>query len=510
MPTLVIIKNGTVVEKLEGDIGYEQWAKRLTKGCGVRPRWVSVDISKRQSRILAPSSSLAAAKDSISEEEYAATSQPETQAAAPTLPSDASVNDAANEGAPATYEDTTAQQIPAPPSAVLDNITASAAPIDTTSTLEPQTASAEPSTVAANETTTEGASTAPAETAPTHNPEQLQAILSERGQRLEAERLRREATEKAERIARARARREEEERAQAEAQQQSDKGKSRADGSEYARNKARVDWVQQQAKRKQEAKDEKERIMARIEADKRERKTKDEERKQAASAATASEPLPTDSSSTITPPAPTARTCALQVRLFDGSSIKTRFASDSTLATAVREWIKTTSPPGGADIPYNFRQILTPKPSRTIEISEETQTLFDVGLMPTATLVLVPVAGFTEAYSGGASSGGLIGSAYGLVSGAFGLGRSAFGYLTGYGSGVNASQRDGGIYMGGTADDQEPSNVQGARMAGADTAPGGSRVRVKTMAEQRAENEKKGAEFYNGNSLGTEGRPRDD
>jgi hypothetical protein len=119
VPTLVIIKNGTVVEKLEGDIGYEQWAKRLTKGCGVRPRWVSVDISKRQSRILAPSSSLAAAKDSISEEEYAATSQPETQAAAPTLPSDASVNDAANEGAPATYEDTTAQQIPAPPSAVV-------------------------------------------------------------------------------------------------------------------------------------------------------------------------------------------------------------------------------------------------------------------------------------------------------------------------------------------------------------------------------------------------------
>ncbi|TLD06770.1 hypothetical protein E2P81_ATG10390, partial [Venturia nashicola] len=43
VPTLVIIKNGTVVEKLEGDIGYEQWAKRLTKGCGVRPRWVSVD-----------------------------------------------------------------------------------------------------------------------------------------------------------------------------------------------------------------------------------------------------------------------------------------------------------------------------------------------------------------------------------------------------------------------------------------------------------------------------------
>ena len=426
-PTLVIIHNGTVVDKLEGSLDYSEWAQRLLKACGVDAEGANVE----------------------------APAQPQQQAAATPAPAPAAV------------------------------------PVD--------------------DATGEGAASVPAEPTSTHSPEQVQALLSERGARLEAERLRREAREKAERIARARERREEEERAQAAADK--GKGKERADGSESARNKARTDWLQQQAKRKTEAKEEKQRIMARIEADKRERKNRDEERKQAANAM-AGEPLPSSSkaaASTSTRTPPTSGNCAIQVRLFDGSSIKGRFAHDSTLATAVREWIKETSPAGGADIPYNFRQILTPNPSRTIEISEEGQTLSDVGLMPTATLVLVPVAGYTEAYSG-AGSGGLLGSAYGLVSGAFGLAGSALGYVTGYGSGVNNTDGSGGIYMGGTADEQEPSNVQGSRMANADSGTGQSgpsRIRVKTMAEQRAEAEK-GAEFYNGNSLGTEGRKDDE
>jgi hypothetical protein len=420
-PTLVIIHNGTVVDKLEGNLVYSEWEQRLLKACGVDAEGASVE----------------------------------------------------------------------------------------TSTQEQQSTTSGPATASTNDATSEGAAAVTSDTASPHQPEQIQALLSERGQRLEAERLRREAREKAERIARARERREEVERAQAAAAAAPrDKGKGRADGSESARNKARIDWVQEQAKRKTEAKEEKQRILARIEADKRERKNRDEQRKQAASAM-AGEPLPTSqSTSTRTPP--TSGTCAIQVRLFDGSSIKGRFAHDSTLATAVREWVKETSPAGGADIPYNFRQILTPNPSRTIEISEEAQTLSDVGLMPTATLVLVPVAGFTEAYSS-KNNGGIMGSAYGLISGAYGLANSALGYVTGYGSGVNSTSGGEGIYMGGTADEREPSNVQGSRMANADSGTaqsGPSRIRVKTMAEQRAETEK-GAEFYNGNSLGTEGRKND-
>jgi hypothetical protein len=431
-PTLVIIHNGTVVDKLEGNLEYTEWAQRLLKACG-------------------------------SDAQGASASEP-TQSHEPTVsaPTVLETNDETSEGA--------------------------AVPLESASGLAAASLPGVP---------------------PEHQPENIQALLSERGQRLEAERLRREGREKAERIARARAIREEQERAQS----QTDKGKQRAEDPDSAKNKARIDWVQQQSKRKIEAKEEKLRIMARIEADKRERKTRELERKQAA-AAIAGEPLPSQSSalpgSSSTKMPPTSGTCALQVRLFDGSSIKGRFKHDSTLATAVREWIKQTSPAGGADIPFNFRQILTPHPSRTIEISEEGQTLSDVGLMPTATLVLVPVAGFTEAYSSG-GGGGILGSAYGMVSGAFGLAGSALGYVTGFGSSSD-SQSGEGIYMGGTADEQEPSNVQGSRMANADSGTaqsGPSRIRVKTMAEQRAESEN-GAEFYNGNSLGTEGRKDDD
>lgn len=437
-PTLVIIHNGTVLDKMEKGIEYAEWSQRLLKACGV-----DSGVAK--------------------EEMITETTGDLTQSAAGVA--DIPATDAvlvANESVART------QPAPSSPGAAL-----------------------------------------PPDAAPSQTPENVQAMLTERGQRLEAERKQREAREKADRIARAKARREEEERAQA----QADKGKQRTDGGDAAREKARVDWLQQQAKRKQEAKEEKERIMARIEADKRERKNREVERKQAMSAM-AGEPLPSEQTSSLSGGSRATATsgiCAIQVRLFDGSSIKGKFAHDSTLATAVREWIKEASPAGGADIPYNFRQVLTPKPSRTIEISEEGQTLADVGLMPTATLVLVPVAGYTEAYSS-SSGGGIMGSAMGLVSGAFGLAGSALGYVTGYGYN-GASQSSGGLYMGGTADEHEPSNVQGTRMANADPGTlqngGPSRIRVKTMAEQRAENEK-GAEFYNGNSLGTEGRKDDD
>ena len=63
--------------------------------------------------------------------------------------------------------------------------------------------------------------------------------------------------------------------------------------------------------------------------------------------------------------------------------------------------------------------------------------------------------------------------------------------------GLNGSGN--GPYMGGTADEQEQSNVQGARMAGSDSlsqSTGG--IRVKTLADQRKEAQKaqQGAEFY--------------
>ena len=141
-PTLVIIHNGTVVDKLEGSLEYSEWARRLLKACGVDAEGANVE-------------------------------------------------------APAQSQ-------------------------------QPTTTTPAPAIAPAEDATSEGAASAPADPTSSHSPEQVQALLSERGARLEAERLRREAREKAERIARARERREQEERAQAAAQADKGKGKEPA------------------------------------------------------------------------------------------------------------------------------------------------------------------------------------------------------------------------------------------------------------------------------------------
>ena len=340
----------------------------------------------------------------------------------------------------------------------------------------------------------------------------VQTLLSERGQRLEAERLRREAAEKAERIARMNGRRKEAEEAAA-ATGQADKGKQRATTASEEKQKARDQWIYQQKQRKDEAKKDRERILAQIENDKQERKAQAQRRREAESLAGGGAYSEMGSSTTVKPspgtnPSPRSH-CMLVIRLFDGTSIRGKFASDADVATAVRTWVQEASPAGGADIPYNFRQILAPNPSRTIEVSEEHQSLQELGLVPNATLVLVPISGATSAY---ATTGGwsVTNAAHYLANTAYGLLGSVWSYVPSIGNSGN------GPYLGGTGDEQEQSNLAGAHMAGSDSAsPGGgsTKIRVKTMADQhRAEDEKakRAAEFYNGNSSAFEGRKDDD
>lgn len=339
------------------------------------------------------------------------------------------------------------------------------------------------------------------------SPDDVQSVFNERAQRLEAERRQREAAEKAERIARANARRKEAEEATANS---NDKGKQRATAAtteEREKQQARDAWIYRQKQRKDEAKKERERILGQIESDKQERRAQKDRAKevQTTGGAGAFSSIPGADHSQIGPStlAFSNRPCALQIRLFDGSSIRGKFAPDTTLALAVRTWVKEASPEGGADIPYTFRQILAPQPSRSIEVSEEHQTLLDLGLIPNATLVLVPVAGFTNAYSH--ASGGYLSSAwniaYNCASTASGILGSAISYIPGVGR----------LYMGGTSDPQESSNVEGALMAGSDSAPKPENVRVKTLFDQQTEEVKRdrdrdrAAEFYNGNSSAFEG-----
>lgn len=329
-------------------------------------------------------------------------------------------------------------------------------------------------------------------------PPNMSSYLPNRAEQMEEAKAKQEAAEKAERIAKANRRRKEAEEAHA---AHAGKGKGKDTGDASDREKARRDWIVQQKKRKDEAKQDRQRVLAQIEADKQERKSRSQRPQEAPS-------------ETLSPSADAASKrrmgaggmCSLQIRLFDGSSIKGRFEPSATLGTTVREWIKETTANSGraeaADIPFTFKQILAPLPSRSIEVSEEHQTVSELGLAPTATLVLVPISGFTEAYAGGGRGymSSALHTAYGIAGTASNIASSLLSFVPGLGASPSAenNSRDSTPDQPGSGDNS---------MSGSSAS-----LKVKTLADQRAEaarKEDQQAEFYNGNSSAFEGR-RDD
>jgi hypothetical protein len=258
-------------------------------------------------------------------------------------------------------------------------------------------------------------------------------------------------------------------------------------------------------KKKAEA-DELARIKARIEADKAARRLhaeqrkaeREKERKTEAQTATSSHPAPS-----IQGPRSQAKTVALNVRLFDGRTIRSTFPREASLQSEVRAWVDSEFSKLAQDDeninnkqlpPYYFRNVLAPQPSRELSVGDESQTLGDIDLAPSATLVLVPVKGYTDAYSGG-ESGGVVGAATGLVSGILGFVGSTLGSIINYGAApiaeANAQEPlHGGQRMG------QRRNEEPTRDPVLDNA--GQGVRVRTLADQRA---REGQTFYNGNQV---------
>lgn len=214
----------------------------------------------------------------------------------------------------------------------------------------------------------------------------VQDLLADRRRRLEIDRKEKEAAEKAERRAKAEARRQ-----AIEAAPDSAKAKQ-------------ASYAQQQRIRQQEERLERERIMREIEINKRDRREKEERRKALVKAETegndgAGGLVNRQISREVGEPRPTlSKVCAIQVRLLDGSTIRSIFLPDRTLRTDVRAWVDEHRQ--DEDTPYTFKQILTPLPNRTITISEEEESLHSLGLSPSATLVMLPVQGYTAAYAG--------------------------------------------------------------------------------------------------------------
>ena len=298
----------------------------------------------------------------------------------------------------------------------------------------------------------------------------VQNLLADRRRRLEIERKEKDAAEKAERRAKAEARKE---------------------AMVVAPNSARAkqaSYAAQQRKRQEEEKLERARILSQIEHDKSERKTKEDRRKALAKANAektdgAGRLVDQQLASEVVPPKSTkSRECAIQVRLFDGSTIRSRFSTDQTVRGDVRPWIDSAK---SDDTPYIIKQLMTPMPNRTLSISEEEENLQSLSLSPSATLVIVPVQGYTAAYSGGH---GIVlkgvSAGYNAISAGAGIVSGAFGSFLGLGR------------QGGTPD-LHGTGIQGT--AEMDSPGTGTGITIRTLRDQR--NDHDAHQLYNGNQV---------
>jgi hypothetical protein len=261
-------------------------------------------------------------------------------------------------------------------------------------------------------------------------------------------------------------------------------------------------------RQKQEQDEERRRIQARIEADKAERKAQAEARKAERKREEQQSPHTPQSAPRTSSKSSLAKEVRLNVRLFDGHTIRSTFPRTATLQDDVRPWIdecfaaKAESPSERLP-PYIFKQIIAPLPSRELSASDESAALGDIDLAPSATLVLIPMKGYVDAY--GASGGGIVGTAVNgvtnLVSGALGLLSSAVGFVGGsLGSFMGHGSSSDPQTQSHTTGNSTTSNTQNENPGLQNT------IRVRTLADQRA-GERENQQFYNGNQLDFEPNP---
>ncbi|KAJ9155333.1 UBX domain-containing protein 4 [Pleurostoma richardsiae] len=165
---------------------------------------------------------------------------------------------------------------------------------------------------------------------------------------------------------------------------------------------------QQYAERQRQMREERQRVLQRIEDDRAERRAREEERRAVREAELRAQHEIIEGASAIAESAGAPSSmrsgtgrrhdhCSIQVRLFDGSTIRTRLPSTSTLRTDVRKWVDESRQDGSN--PYEFKVLLTPLPNRSIDAVEEEKSLDELGLTPSATLVLIPVDRYSAAYA---------------------------------------------------------------------------------------------------------------
>lgn len=415
-PTIVVIKNGQLIEYIAGGISKNEFIRRLGLALGVS-----------SSQTPAPASA------SASPVPQSVVQSQQTTPAGPPQPT--AEDDECNLHSDTPSSRTTAPRSPQPPA-------------QSSSATSPSTSS---------------------------QSARVQAFLAERAKRVEADK---KAKEKAEREARAK------ERADA------------ADGTGASNSnisKAESSYAQMVRKRKVEEKEERQRILKRIEDDRRERKEREAQERQARLLLNAMQDEdPPESKSSMAKGKGVERPihltnrnggthCNIQIRLFDGSTIRARFPSDQTLGKEVRQWIDENRTDG--DAPYTFRVVLTPLPNKAIEPSEEGQTLLELGLAPSSTLVLVPMFRAVSAFRHG---GGFFMRGWAYVYAMFIM---LFGFPAMLFRGRQTTPREG---------DQEEIPLENLDRRGV--------ARQRIQGFQNPDDSRRDQQLYNGNSLNFEPR----
>ncbi|WEW57524.1 hypothetical protein PRK78_002991 [Emydomyces testavorans] len=263
-------------------------------------------------------------------------------------------------------------------------------------------------------------------------------------------------------------------------------------------------WRQQQLNRERHEREERERVLALIRHDKEERKAKAEQQRLSHASQNHSQDFqkhdkPIRDKSKVSE-------YRLQIRLFDGSSIRSNFAPTQTIRNDVRPWIDGQRTDGNT--PYTLKQILTPLPNKSISISEEDHSLSELGLGPTANLVMIPVHNYTEAYAASESSLPIRGlyAGYNLVAGTVGTVAGALGSFLGLGQGQAVPQSAAAPGRSIPAADPAPATAGGENIGRNARVSRSNNVR--TLYDQHPEQGDQ--QFYNGNQLNFEPRKNQD
>ncbi|KAH6874899.1 ubiquitin-related domain-containing protein [Thelonectria olida] len=274
-----------------------------------------------------------------------------------------------------------------------------------TSSSQPAPASApQPEPAPTTTTTTTSSEPASSSRRETSTSENVRRILAERAKhKAEKEEAERKAQKE---------RKAQEERAKAKG-----KGRAEAEDAGDTNNDGAHKAAEAVKKRRQQEQEERRRILARIEADKAERKLQAAAREQQR---LEDQQTGDSATSSLTPekkivPSSTKKASgmtAVQVRLFDGSTIRSRFKSEAPLKD-VRTWVDESRTDGTQ--PYTFKQVLTPMPNKAIDATEENNSVGELGLSPSSTLVLIPVQHYSSAYDG--SSQGVVSKIIGFFLG---------------------------------------------------------------------------------------------